>query len=204
MNFEKRAFAGVVAVETRAAKDGASQNVLIGTAIVFGELSKPLVEFEDGSKLYERVMRSAFDECDISDVMCNVNHEHMLGRTLSGTLRLTLTDKTLTYECDLPDTTKGRDTQVMVARGDMMGSSFMWSRWDWDYTNEVTDTGDIIRSITKIKRLKDVGPVNDAAYEQTTVSTNKRDYLPEKENDKPAAYNRVPHLKRMLDLNKKM
>lgn len=203
-NFEKRAFEGVVNVETRAAKDGSTQHVLTGTAIVFGELSKPLVEFSDGTKLYERVLRSAFNDCDISDVLCNLEHEDMLGRTLSGTLRLDLTDKNLAYECDLPETTCGNNTRIMVARGDIRGSSFMWSRWDWDYEIEETDTGDIIRSITKIKKLKDVGPVADAAYEQTTVSTNKRDYMPEKADNKPAAYNRVPHLKRMLDLKSKM
>lgn len=177
---EKRFLDEVVTLQKRAADDGSEKNVIGGVAIKFGSLSKPLITFGDGTFLYEKVSRSAFDDCDMSDVRCHMNHEKMLGRTLSGTLRLTLTDSELRYECDLADTTAGRDAAIEIGRGDLRGSSFMWHYRDWDYDTETDDKGNIIRTITKVKRLVDVGPVYNPAYEASSV-VNKREYMPKEE-----------------------
>ena len=51
------------------------------------------------------------------------NHERgaLLGRTCSGTLRLSEDGTGLRYEIDLPDTTVGRDVAALLERGDLTG-----------------------------------------------------------------------------------
>lgn len=203
MKNEVRHIGQVARIEMRS-KDGKEYPVILGRSIVYNTLSRALVEFSDGTKLYERIASSAFNDCDMSDTFCQVDHHGKLGRTSSGTVRITKSEDGIDFECDVPDTQLGRDTVTMIGRGDLKGCSFMWPYDAWEYEYSETDTGDIIRTITKVKVLTDVGPVYNPAYTQTTVSTNKRDYMPEKADDKPAAYNRVPHLKRMLDLKSKM
>lgn len=48
----------------------------------------------------------------------------MLGRTRSGTLRLTEDAKGLAFSLDLPDTAAGRDVLALAERGDLGGMSF--------------------------------------------------------------------------------
>lgn len=53
----------------------------------------------------------------------NHNPDRMLGRTSSGTLRLSDSPRGLVYEVDLPDSAV--DVKELLARGDLRGSSFM-------------------------------------------------------------------------------
>lgn len=194
-----------VKVETRANADGTTTDILKGTSVVFNTLSRALVDFGDGTKLFEVVSPSAFDGCDMSDCLCQVDHEEVIGRTLSGTLRISLDTKGLHWECDVPDTQDGRDAVTMVKRGDLRGCSFMWPYGAWDYDYHVDDQGNYIRTIKSIKVLKDVGPVYNPAYTETSVmSTNKRDYIPENANEKPDAYKiGIDYKRQMLNLKSK-
>lgn len=76
----------------------------------------------------ETIGRGAFDPSLAAgaDVIATVNHDfgQLLGRTASGTLRLSSDDHGLAFELDLPDTTLGRDTRELVRRGDLSGMSF--------------------------------------------------------------------------------
>jgi HK97 family phage prohead protease len=60
------------------------------------------------------------------DILALVNHDpnRLLGRTASGTLRLSVDDVGLAYDLDLPDTSEGRDLAVLLERRDITGSSF--------------------------------------------------------------------------------
>lgn len=179
MNKETRAYSG--AVEVRKTEGG--KELIVGQGVVFNQLSQALVRFGDGTFLYERVRSDAFAECDFSNVDCLRDHEdaHLLGRTLSGTARITVGSDGIDYECDPPDTTAGRDTMEYIRRGDIAGSSFSWprDRAYWDYTLEEDDKGNIIRTITKVKRMLDIGPVKNPAYPQTTTEVAKRSFLEE-------------------------
>lgn len=76
----------------------------------------------------ETIARGAFDDRLQDDVLANTDHNPsaatMLGRTSSGTLRLSSDDYGLGYEIDLPDTQAGRDLRTLVERGDIRGASF--------------------------------------------------------------------------------
>lgn len=151
-------------VELRAAPDGKGPGTLVGYAATFDQSSVDLGGF------VETIAQGAFSTVLEDDCRCLRNHfdDALLGRRSSGTLRLSQDAVGLRYECDLPDTTAGHDTAEMVRRGDMSGNSFQFTIADggaeWDFAGAVAK-----RTITKVGRLYDVGPVTFPAYESTRV-----------------------------------
>lgn len=137
--------------------------VLRGYAAKYNVLSEMMWDFQ------ETIALGAFDDVMGDDVRALFNHDpnHILGRTLSGTLRLTLDDVGLVYEVDLPDTDMGETVACAVDRGDVTQSSFAF------IVNEATWTeredGTWLRTITKLSRLYDVSPVTYPAYPDATV-----------------------------------
>lgn len=145
------------------AKDGGGKT-LVGYAAVFDSLSEDLGGFR------EIIKPGAFDRAlkERQDVRALVNHDNslLLGRTASGTLRLSTDSRGLKYEVDLPDTTAARDVAESIRRGDISGSSFgfrtiadAWPKVDGLVTREVLDL-----------ELLDVSPVTYPAYPATQVS----------------------------------
>ena len=119
----------------------------------------------------EKIQKGAFDEAvDKSDVRALKNHDPnlLLGRTSSGTLRLTTNARGLGFEVDMPDTTTGRDTVTEIRRKDITGCSFSFTTAedDWKYLED----GRVERTIVKVDELFDVGPVTYPAYPDTTVA----------------------------------
>lgn len=151
-------------VELRAAPDGKGPGTLVGYAATFDQSSLDLGGF------VETIAQGAFSTVLEDDCRCLRNHldDVILGRTASGTLRLEQDAVGLRFECDLPDTTAGRDTAEMIRRGDMTGCSFQFTiapeGASWDFAGAVAK-----RTITKVGRLYDVGPVTFPAYESTRV-----------------------------------
>ena len=148
-------------VEVRAAAAG-SAPVIGGYAAKFGLWSQDLGGFR------ERVAPSAFRKtiADGADVLARVEHQVLIGRTSSGTLRLLPDDVGLGYEVDVPDTTVGRDLLVMVGRGDITGSSFAFRTIldEWDLEGEVP-----LRTLVETA-LVDVAPTHDPAYLDSTAA----------------------------------
>lgn len=60
------------------------------------------------------------------DILALVDHDSgkVLGRTRSGTLRLSEDERGVSFEIDLPETTAARDVLALVERGDAGGMSF--------------------------------------------------------------------------------
>lgn len=150
-------------------------NTLVGYAAVFDQAARI------GGQ-YEAITRSAFDKVlgAKADVRCLVNHEpsRLLGRTSSGTLRLSTDDIGLRYEVDLPDTQDGRDLRTLVARGDLTGSSFGFV--PGMSTRSHTPDGATLRSHSSVDTLLDVSPVTYPAYSGTDglVSLRSLDITP--------------------------
>lgn len=118
----------------------------------------------------EELHRSAFDKALTGDVPALVNHEpsKVLGRTTSGTLRLSTDDSGLYFEIPkLPNTTYANDLRESVSRGDINGMSFGFI--PGLFTRGRAAMGRQLRSHTSIERLLDISPVTYPAYTGTDL-----------------------------------
>ncbi len=137
---------------------------VIGYGAVFNTLSNDLGGFT------ERIEPGAFDGALGDDVRFLLNHDpnFIFGRTVAGTLSLSVDAIGLRYEVELPDTQGARDLAVSLERGDITQSSFAFTvaedEWDQDEDNN------IVRTITKVNRLYDVSAVTYPAYEEASVA----------------------------------
>jgi hypothetical protein len=159
MKTERRFFK---AAELRASPSGG----LKGIAAPYNELSEDLGGFR------ERIIPGAFSRClnEGADVRCLFNHDAdmILGRTKSGTLRLSEHAQGLYFDCDLPDTQAGRDVRESVKRGDISQCSFGFTVRGQNWLESGT-----IRELVDVD-LYDVSPVTFAAYPQTSVSARQQ------------------------------
>lgn len=161
----------------RAAKDDKALGILNGLAAVFNSLSQDLGGYR------ERLAPGCFSRALLEhhDVRCLFNHDAnaVLGRTVAGTLRLEQNSQGLAFECDLPDTSIGRDVHTMVARGDISQCSFGFCCLNDDVSVE-TDPDDEentirVRTVRDLSLL-DVSAVTYPAYTATSVQARSARY----------------------------
>lgn len=169
---ERRFFEGA---ELRATGDGDGPKKLEGYAAVFNQRSEDLGGFR------EVIAPGAFTKAVAEDdvrALWNHDSNHVLGRTKSGTLKLSEDDHGLKMEVEPPDTQVARDLIVSVERGDVDQQSFGFSvraggeQWHED------EEGVVIRTITDAK-LYDVSPVTYPAYPQTEVQARSVEWAQE-------------------------
>ena len=143
-----------------------SGRVLRGTAAAFNQPTRL------GEGWHEVIAPGAFTRSlqRQDDVRALVNHDPnlLLGRTKSGTLKLSESKAGLDFLVTLPDTATGRDTWTLVKRGDWDMCSFAFQvdgsdgdDWQDDWT--CTDS-DCCRKSTPLRtlrnlRLFDISPV---------------------------------------------
>ncbi len=140
-------------------------NTLTGYAAVYNRMSQDLGGF------VEIIKPGAFDTIleNAPDVLALYNHDEnqLLGRTSSGTLRLSSDQIGLRYDIDLPPSRS--DIKDLIQRRDLKGSSFGFKIAPKD--DKWEKVGDIMqRTIYRFTRLFDVGPVVSPAYLDTTAA----------------------------------
>lgn len=141
-----------------------------GYAAVF---NSPTRLWED---LDEVIAPGAFSRAvSSSDVRCLFNHDwsNVLGRTKSGTLRLSEDERGLKFEVDLPDTTIARDLIKSMERGDINQCSFGFipTEETWDYNSTP-----MLRTIHEVE-LYEVSIVPLPAYEDTEAALRSKEDL---------------------------
>jgi len=157
-----------IRVEVRAAAD--DPNSIEGYAAVFDSLSDDLGGFREVIKpgAFKRALAES------GDILCVVDHDRskLLGRTMSGTCRVTQDDKGLFFRCAMPDTQLGRDMRALIARGDYSQCSFKFGMDPDDDEAEdwAEGTAGIVRTIRSVARLGDVSTVLTPAYRSTSVA----------------------------------
>ena len=151
---------------------------LVGHAATFND-TYDLGPFE------ERIAPGAFDGVLDNDVRALFNHDpnHVLGRTKSGTLKLSVDKRGLVTEIALPDS--ATSLREAIARGDIdqMSFGFTVAKDSWETLDE--ETGRELRTIEEIGKLYDVSPVTFPANPNTDVALRSRDKVEEKPKPKP-------------------
>ena len=180
-------------LQVREAGEGQEQSrTVVGTPIVFGVRSNNLTPWSSYREVYE-VMEPGCISDELlreSDIVLNLNHSNkvtdILGRCQNGegTLKLTRNLRDIGAECDIPETSAGNDTLVLIKRGDISGMSFAFEDDYEDSENGVSyermknedhDGKEVwIRHVKRITGLYDVSIVTHPAYEQTSVATREQ------------------------------
>ncbi len=152
---------------------------VVGYGAVFNSESNDLGGFR------EYIAPGAFDGRLEDDVRFLVNHDAnlILARTTNGTLRLSVDEKGLRYEADLPNTSTARDLMELLKNGTISQSSFAFTVEDDSW--ELKD-GMNIRTINRVSQLYDVSSVTYPAYNDatSTVALRSMEEWKEKEQAK--------------------
>lgn len=140
---------------------------------VFNQRSKLIREW--GESFFEIIDAAAFDNV-LKDPGLNTIHtvDHlrvkMLGRVVSGTLKLTTDTKGLKATIEMPNTTLGRDMVEMIKRGDYYECSFIYTIAEngvkYDRSEEIP-----VRTVTNVADLIDTSFVIDGAFANTQIKT---------------------------------
>lgn len=166
--------AGEIRIEERAG----GGKLVTGYAAVFYRDGEAGSEYRLGTDIVERIAPTAFSRAlsEKHDARALFNHDPnmLLGRAGAGTLRLSVDQRGLKYEIDLPDTQAGKDVATSIARRDLAGSSFSFSVKGKEGQRFEKGKEHDIRHITDVD-LYDVGPVTYPAYESTTTGLRSGD-----------------------------
>lgn len=148
--------------EVFAVTDG-EKTIIRGYAAKFGTYSVDLGGYR------ATIAPGAFDRVlPLADVRLLVNHDPnlLMGRTRSGTLKVSADETGLHFEGVPPATDLAAHHVESIRRGDMDGCSFTCDididQWDWSGETP-------IRTIISVSALYDVGPVTMPAFPGTSV-----------------------------------
>lgn len=149
---------------------------ITGYGAIYYSQTDPGTEYAIWDDMFERMMPGAFDRVlrDRQDVRCLYNHNpsQLLGRTLSSTLTLSVDQKGLRYDCNLPSTADGAKVFEAAQRGDLSGASISFDMVRATWLEEVRSGKTVwVRQIEEVGIMYDVGPVTFPAYEATSVNT---------------------------------
>lgn len=164
-----------VRMESRVDGD-AEISKFVGTGAVVYD-GTPATEYElwnfGSERCVERILPGAFDNAISRPDDCRglFNHDPnlVLGRTASGTMRLSVDATGLQYEIDPDETTVAKDVASHLKRKDVTGSSisFVVDEERWTETKKEDGSWEILREILSVT-LFDTGPVTFPAYTSTT------------------------------------
>lgn len=152
-----------------------------GCAVRF---NSPTVLFEyDGVEYKEEILRGAFDDCKMEDVIFNYNHAgKVMARTRNKTLQLSVDDNGLFIRARLDGTEEGRRLYDEISKGYIDRMSFRFNIGSEAYDYELHTW-----SVKRIKRLWDVSAVDIPAYDDTSIEARRADAEAEARKNRQAA-----------------
>mgnify|MGYP002623617335 CR=1 FL=1 len=155
-------------IETRVEKDENDKEVVVGYGSIFNSRSENLGGF------YEYIAPEAITNETImaSDVRALINHDPNLilarSKNGEGNLMLSVDEKGLRYQFNIPETSYGKDLAINLKNGNISQSSFAFTIAEGGDTWSTDDEGRDIRTITKINRLYDISSVTYPAYSEAS------------------------------------
>lgn len=164
---EEREYRICQCMEVRKAEEGEESFAVEGYASTFDAYE--MFEYED-VKYFERIEPTAFEECDMSDVIfCKDHTGTVFARTKNGTIELTVDEHGLKCRMDLSKTESARMMFEEIKAEMYTQMSIAFSVREDSYDKD-THT----RTIQKIKKLYDVSAVSFPANPGTDISVSTR------------------------------
>lgn len=164
-NKPEQRFVDILANVEARAEGESSARVIAGYGAIFNSWSNPIWWFK------EQVAPGAFDGADFSRCIACFNHDvnTVMARYSAGTLKLSVDDKGLYFEFEVPNTTVGNDLYENIRLGNISQCSFKFIVEEdaWKYAEDDNQLDE--RTITKISTVLDVSPVVYPAYEDTSL-----------------------------------
>lgn len=172
---ENREYRSMTMEAVRAEDESTEERRVAGYASTFDD---PYVLFENDDIIYtEQIDRSAFDECDMADVIMQYDHAgRVFARISNETLSVAPDEQGLYVEANLGGTDIGRQLYDEIAGGYTNKMSFGFTvDSDEELRTEAEDGRVLItRTITKIAKLYDVSAVSIPANNATTIGVATR------------------------------
>lgn len=188
-------------IETRKNNDGKEELIVEGIACTFNQET---VLYK--GKYYEdreKIDPNAFAECDMSDVIFNMNHcGRVYARTRNGSLSLWVEADGLHMRAILMADDQGhqelyRDIQSGLL--DKMSFAFHVEESSWDFRSVEGEEYEIdTRTVLKIDKLYDVSAVDIPAYDSTSISARSAF-----DSEREKRHTESMKLKEELELNKR-
>lgn len=153
--------------------DGGGEMVVEGYATTFNQ---PYTLYSwDDYEVREEIDEHAFDECDMTDVIMQYDHQgRVFARTKNGTLQLAADENGLKITADLSGTDIGKQLYGEIKGGytDQMSFGFIVGLDEKTYTEDhETGKTTVLRRIKKISKLYDVSAVSIPANPATELHT---------------------------------
>lgn len=159
-------------IEQRVEGEEKDEMIVSGYAATFNE-PYLLYTTQDGIEVWEQVDKRAFDECDMTDVIMQYNHEgRVFARNKNNTLTIAPDEKGLFVRADLGGTDIGRGLYQEIRGGytDQMSFGFTVDEDVREITEEEGKTK-LLRSLLKIGKLFDVSAVSIPANPNTVLTS---------------------------------
>ena len=154
----------VLSSQTEASKRIDTEHYVEGFAARY----EPYVLYHDydGEPVYERFEPGCFDDCDMSDIIMQYDHEgKVLARTSNGSLIVEVTEDGLFVAADLGRTEAARDLYEDIKAG--MVTKMSWRfRCGTYYFDQESRT--IVHKT--VKKIYDVAPVSIPANDDTEIN----------------------------------
>lgn len=176
---EGRQFRKSLNPELRTASDGEDGEMIVeGHATTFNQ-PYDLYSYRDNWDGYDVIVKeqidaNAFNECDMSDVIMQYDHEgRVLARTRNNTLEVSTDETGLYIKADLSKSELGAGLYKDIKNGIIDRMSFAFTVDGDSMTKETDETNKTItmlRTITKIGKLYDVSAVSIPANDGTDIS----------------------------------
>jgi len=127
---------------------------------------------DDQYEVREQIDKEAFNNCDMSDVIFQYNHEgRVFARISNNTLSLSVDENGLKVRADLGGTEEGRKLYEEIKGGYTTKMSFGFTVGNDVRTEAKQDSKIVItRTITAINKLYDVSAVSIPANDGTEIS----------------------------------
>ena len=193
-------------IETRAQEDGAM--VVSGYATTF-DSEYELYRMAD-FVLLERIDEHAFDNCDMSDVIMQYDHEgRVFARTKNNSLELSIDEHGLHIRANLSGTEIGRQLYQEIAGGYTNKMSFGFKVSGETRSEEMVDGVTYEhRVITAISKLYDVSAVSLPANDATEISARNLGEgaiarIMEERHAEEERMRKIQRIKLMIEVNKR-